>query len=439
MAEMRQSDIESVNRIMKVALIHDYLVRFGGAERVFLNLARIFPKAEIFTLLYDRKKMGNYFPDIKIYTSFLQNFPGFWRRRQKYLLPFIPMAAETIDLREFDLVISSSSGFIKGIITRPKTIHICYCHSPMRFGWDVYTSYLKDQRKGFLTNMAIRLLMHYIRLWDRSSSKRVDYFIANSKTTAARIKKFYGRESKIIYPPVAVDNFSESEVGQVASGEVSFPQRGKFTRETSSLIVSDDAMPACRSGVPEAALFDSSVFQENELAVLKDKKYFLIVSQLTPYKRIDLAVEAFNKLELPLIIIGEGPEGKRLRKMARENIKFLGWQPDNKVRQYFKHCRAFIFAGEDDFGIAPVEAMSFGKPVLAYRKGGATETILEGITGEFFDWPAPEALADGIRRMLLNFDNYSPLVIKKRAEKFSRERFERAMKEFVVEAVEKGK
>lgn len=368
---------------MKVALVHDYLIRFGGAERVFLNLRKIFPKTEIFTLLYDQEKMGKHFPNVKINVSFLQNFPKFWRQRQKYLLPFIPMAPETFDLREFDLVISSSNSFVKGVITRPKTIHICYCHSPMRFGWDAYASYVKQQGKGYLTNTAIRIMMHYVRIWDKSAVSRVDYFIANSKATAKRINKFYRREAKVIYPPVA--------------------------------------LPVIASETKQS----------------HDKGYFLIVSQLTPYKRIDLAIEAFNKLELPLTIIGEGPDRKRLQKMARGNINFLGWQSDEAVKQYFQNCTAFLFPGEDDFGIAPVEAMGFGKPVLAYRKGGAIETVLEGITGEFFDDPVPESLADGVRRILLNLNSYSSFLIRKRAEKFSQERFEKAIKEFVIGVVEK--
>ncbi len=388
---------------MKIALVHDYLIRFGGAERVFLNLHKIFPKSEIFTLLYDEKKMGKYFLNNKVNTSFLQKFPKFWRKRQKYLLPFIPIAPETFDLREFDLVISSSSSFVKGVITRPSAVHICYCHSPMRFGWDAYSSYIKEQRKGCLTNLAILIMMHYIRIWDKSASNRVDYFIANSKATAGRIRKFYGRESSVIYPPVK--------------------------------------LPALNMLRPclENTSFAKDVISKGTAFDMSSKKYFLIVSQLTLYKRIDLAITAFNKLGLPLIIIGEGSDKKRLHKMANNNIKFLDWKSDEIVEQYFQKCIAFIFPGEDDFGIAPVEAMGFGKPVLAYRKGGATETVLEGITGEFFDESVSESLADGVRRILLNLNNYSPLLIRKRAEKFSQDRFEKDIKKFVINVLEQRK
>lgn len=369
---------------MKIALVHDYLIRFGGAERVLLNLRKIFPQADVFTLLYDKEKMGQHFKDVKVNTSFLQKFPEFWRKRQKYLLPFIPAAPETFDLRDYDLVISSSSSFAKGVITRPRAVHICYCHSPMRFAWDSYSSYVKQQKKGKLTNLGIRVIMHYIRMWDKSAASRVDYFIANSKTTAGRINKFYGSDAKVIYPPVVLDGFEK--LNQVNRG------------------------------------------------------YFLCVpSSLTPYKKVDLAVKAFNKLGLPLVIIGEGPEKKRLKRMANDNIEFLGWQSDAIVREYFRNCTAFLFPGEDDFGIAPVEAMGFGKPVLAFRKGGATEIVLEGITGEFFDDSVSESLAEGVRRILINYENYSPLLIRKRAEKFSQDRFEKSIKEFVIEVLEKRK
>jgi len=369
---------------MKIALAHDYLIRFGGAERVFLNLQKIFPQAEIYTLLYNSKKMGKYFPNTKIHTSFLQNIP-LSRKYHRILAPLMPAAAESLDLRDFDLVISSSSTFIKGLVLRPKTIHICYCHNPARFLWDYASEY--NGGPSFLR----KILSHYLRLWDRAAANRVDYFIANSKTTAQRIKKYYDRDARVIYPAIRT--------------------------------------------VPQIQSLSRTVYKGQSLS----SEYFLIVSQLTPYKRIDLAIDAFNKLELPLVIIGQGRHKKRLQKMARSNIKFLGWQSDEIVKKYLQECTAFIFPGEDDFGIAPVEAMSFGKPVLAYRKGGATETILEGITGEFFDDPATEALADGIRRLKMNLNNYSPLVIKKRAEKFSHENFEREIKEFIIEVVEQSK
>jgi len=367
-----------INKDLKVALVHDYLVRFGGAERVVLALRKIFPKAPIYTLLYDEKKMGGFFKGAEIRTSFLQKFPKFLKKRYQVLAPLMPSAIESLDLREFDLVISSCSDFSKGLVLRPKTVHICYCHSPTRFLWD-YT-YQFQSRFPRLR----KILFHYLRLWDRAAANRVDYFIANSKTTALRIKKYYGQESRVIYPPV-----QSIRIGQAAE---------KHLPRSLKLGLSD---------------------------------YFLIVSQLTPYKQIDLAIEAFNKLELPLVIIGEGKDKKRLEEMAKKNIRFLGFLPDEAVNQYYQNCLGFVFPGEDDFGIAPVEAMSFGKPVLAFRAGGAIETVLEGMTGEFFDEPAPEALADGVRRLLMNFNNYSSAFIHKRAEKFSEERFEKEIVEFI--------
>lgn len=341
-----------------------------------MSLHKLYPQAPIYSLLYDEKKMKRYFPEAKIRTSFLNKFPKFIRKRKKYLLPFLPTAAETFDLRDFDIVISSSGSFVKGIITKPKTVHICYCHTPTRFLWDWYYNYLQENKIGKVKKIFLIPLLHYLRMWDKTAAERVDYFIANSENTAKRIKKFYNRESKVIYPPATT---GKSKVHKVKNQKI---QR----------------------------------FHKN---------YFLIVSRLTPYKKIDIAIEAFNKLELPLIIIGDGGDRKRLEKMAEKNIKFLGFQPEEKIAEYYQNCQAFIFPGEDDFGITPVEAMSFGKPVLAYRKGGALETIIEGETGEFFDDPIPEILADGVRRIKNNCDSYNAEKIKKQAEKFSEEEFER--------------
>jgi glycosyltransferase involved in cell wall biosynthesis len=348
---------------MKIALIHDYLVAYGGAEKTFKVLTEIFPQAEVYTLFYNpdvlnKLKIG---AGKKIHTSFLQKFPQFFRKHYQLLLPFMPIAAETLDFRDFDIVVSSSHSFAKGIITRPKTVHICYCYSPTRYLWD------RARSRSFL---------HYFRIWDRQAAERVDQFIAISKAVQQRIKKYYKRESIVIYPPVQISNFKF---------QISKPRR----------------------------------------------EYYLIVSQLRKYKRIDIAVEAFNKLGLELIIIGEGPERKKLQRKAKKNIKLLGWQSDKIVNKYYKNCTAFIFPSDDDFGIAPVEAMSYGKPVLAYRKGGTTETMIEGKTGEFFNYQNPAVLADGIRRLRLNMPRYNAKTIRKQAEKFSRERFEREFLNFI--------
>ncbi len=375
---------------MKLALVHDYLIRFGGAERVLLELVAMFPEAPIYTLLYDEDKMKEWFPAERVQASFLQKFPKWWRLRHKYLLPFLPAAVETFDLREFDLVISSSSVFAKGVVTRPKTIHINYCHNAARFLWDYSFEYLGEQNLGSWRRIGVKFFLNYLRIWDRAASRRVDYFIANSKVTAQRIFKYYHRQAKVIYPPVEIANSKWPASPELQRGEQI--ANGKNS---------------------------------------KNGDYFLIVSQLTPYKKIDVAVEAFNKLELPLVIIGEGPQKEYLQKIAKSNIKILGWQFDNITREYFKNCTAFIFPGEDDFGMAPVEAMKYGKPVLALKAGGALETVLPGMIGEFFDAAVPEVLADGVRRLRENLPRYSPLVIKKWAEKFSAERFRKEILEFI--------
>ena len=370
----------------KIAIVHDFLTYFGGAEKVLLSLHNLYPKAPIYTLLYDKEKMQRYLPKAKIRTSFLNKLPKFIRKRKKYLLPLMPTAAETFDLRDFDIVISSSSSFAKGIITKPKTVHICYCHAPTRFLWDWHYDYLSENKIKGLKRALIIPLLHYLRMWDKSASERVDYFISNSKNTADKIKKFYGRESIVVYPPA-------------------------FTGKLKVHKVKSPSPRLVRLG--------------------RKNNYFLIVSRLSPYKKIDIAIEAFNKLELPLIIIGSGQDRKRLEKIAKKNIKFLGFQPEEKLGQYYQNCYAFIFPGEDDFGITPIEAMSFGKPVLAFRKGGSIETIIEGVTGEFFDDPIPEILADGIKRIKNNYNSYNSKKIKRHAEKFSRKKFEEDMRSTV--------
>ena len=376
-----------------------------------MELAKMWPEAPIYTFLYDEQKMGRYFPLERVKISFLQKFPKWWRQRPKYMLPFMPVAPETFDLREFDLVISSSSAFAKGVVTRPKTVHVSYCHNPARFLWDYSHEYLGQQTTGAGRRLLSKLFMSYLRLWDRAASQRVDYFIANSRATAERINKFYRREAKVIYPPVNIAN-SEALIGKCNNKEKMI----------------------CHSEGEALRIFSDDKELKRSFAVAQDDRigeYFLIVSQLTPYKKIDVAVEAFNKLGLPLVIIGDGPQKEYLQSIAKNNVRILGWRPDEEVAEYYKNCFAFIFPGEDDFGIAPVEAMGWGKPVLAFKGGGAQETVLPAMTGEFFEAQTPEVLADGVRRLRENYKNYSPLVIRKWAEKFSVERFRSEMMEFV--------
>jgi glycosyltransferase involved in cell wall biosynthesis len=371
---MCQGNIKDIMNNQKIALVHDFLLYPGGAERVLKVLSDMYPEAPIYTLLYDKDKMEGMFKGKDIRPSYLQKFPRFLKRHYQWLLPFFPVLPETFDLREYDLVISSSGAWSKGIVTKLDTLHVAYIHSPMRFVWDYNERYLKEgnKRPAFFA----RFVFNYLRLWDRMAADRPDHLIANSKYTQQRIEKYYRRQSQIIYPPV--ENKSKT---------------------------SD---------------------QKPEI-----KDYFLMVSRLSPYKKVDVAVEAFNKLGLPLVIIGTGKQEKYLRRIAQPNIKILGWQDEETIQKYYQNALGFIFPCEDDFGIAPVEAMLAGVPVIAYRKGGVLETVQEDVTGEFFDAQTPEVLADGIRRFMLNKDKYNKDIIRKRAEEFSKERFEREIKEYV--------
>jgi len=378
-------EILAKKKELRVALVHDFLVQYGGAERVLEVLAEIFPKAPIYTLLYDKKGVHGKFAHKIVRASFLQKFPKFLKKHYKFLLPFMPTAPETFDLREFDLVISSSGAWSKGIVTRLNTVHVSYVHSPMRFVWDANDEYLKQQEKRAGFNFCTRLIMNYIRVWDKLAADRPDHLIANSNYTQARVKKYYGRESAVIYPPVA-------------------PFGGDASKPVNT----------------------------------SNKDYFLVVSRLSPYKKIDAVVEAFNKLGLPLVVIGAGQQEQYLKKIAKENVKIIGWQSDEKMQQYYSQARAFVFPGVDDFGIAPVEAMAHGVPVLAIRMGGALETVLEGKTGEFFDCATSEVIADGVRRLIENEKNYDKQVIINRAREFSKERFVREIGEY-IESVLKSK
>lgn len=355
---------------MRVALVHDWLNQMGGAERMLLAMTRMFPDAPIYTSFYAPSNVDLAFRTRDIRTSFMQNLPGIKRRHQPFL-PLYPLAFEGFDLSEYDLVISDSSAFAKGVITRPDALHICYCHTPMRYAW-TFDNYVAREKVGGLSRIALAPVMNWLRMWDVTTAARVDYFIANSPVVAARIAKYYRREAVYIPPPVDTSRFAISR------------QRGD---------------------------------------------YFLIISRLIPYKRIDLAVQAFNLVGAPLRIVGAGRDEKALRAMAGRNITFLGRLSDAEAREQLAGCRAFIFPGEEDFGIAPVEAQAMGKPVIAYGAGGALATVAPGKTGVFFHEQTPEALASAVK----NFrdDWFDPNVIRAHAEEFDTSRFAARLMTFI--------
>lgn len=360
----------------KVALVHDFLLYYGGAEKTLGVLSSIFPDAPIFTLLKKEKMVEEYFSRQKVRDSFLGKAPGFLRDRHKYLLPLMPTAVEAFNLRDFEIVVSSSSAFAKGVVVKPKTKHVCYMHCPMRYVWDWHHEYLQEQKLKSKAKLATRFFLNYLRMWDRASAERVDFFVANSRFTADRIKKYYRKESVVVYPPVSVEKFTP-------------------TKENSG--------------------------------------YFLSVCRLSQYKNVKLIVDVFQKLKLPLVIAGDGEQRAELEKIAKNNhlIKVLGWVPEEKLRKLYQHARAFVCASEDDFNISAVEAMAAGKPVVALRKGGVVETVQEGITGEFFDFAQVEIMADGIRRFIENEKKYDHLKIRSRAEEFSEERFKKQFGEYI--------
>lgn len=366
---------------LKIALVHDFLVNYGGAERVLETLSEMFPEAPIFTLLYDKEKMGDKFQGRDIRTSFLQSFPRFLRSRYRWLLPLLPMAPETFDFREYDLVISSSGAWSKGIVTKLSTTHIAYIHSPMRFVWDANEKYSNEER-GRVPSFPIRVFFSYLRLWDKLAADRPDFLIANSKFTQKRIAKYYRRDSQVIYPPV---NFE-------------FP------------ILNFESNPN-----------------------FQNSKFFLVVSRLSSYKNTDKIIEAFNDLGLPLVVVGTGRQEENLRKIAKDNVKILGWQTEEELLKIYAGARAFVFASLDDFGLSPVEAMSQGVPVVALRKGGALEYVEEGKNGEFFREPSVEEIKGGVEKFLKNEGKYDIEYIKESASKFSKERFKEEIRAFLEE------
>lgn len=357
---------------MKIALIHDWLPFMGGAERVLTNFLEIYPNSPIYTTICNREKLDLPLREADIRVSRLQRGKKEISNHRK-LFPFMLTAKEEFDLNEYDIVLSSSSSVAKGVITNPNTMHICYCHSPMRYGWEFSHEYAGKMAGE--TGLKAKILSYFltgVRIWDNVSADRVDYFIANSENVARRIWKHYRRESVVIHPPVRCKLFN---------------------------------------------------------VINEDKEYFLVVSRLQEYKKIDLAVEAFNKLGLPLVIIGDGPEKERLETMANDNIVFLGRESDEVIKDYYSKCRAFIFPGEEDFGIAPLEAQASGRPVIAYGKGGALETVIENETGIYFKEQTVESLIGAIKK----FDSmdFNKSTIRKHAEKFDEEIFKSKINDYI--------
>ena len=302
---------------MKVALIHDWLTGMRGGEKCLEVLCDLYPNADIFTLLHNKGTVSNLIEEKNIKTSFVQKLP--FLKKYRHFLPLFPTAIESFNLNGYDLVISVNHCVAKGVITNPETMHICYCLTPMRYVWDMYYSYFDENRPGYIGRKIIPFFANYLRMWDVTSSRRVEHFVAISHFVAKRILKYYGRKSEVVYPPV----------------------------DCSAFKISDNV-----------------------------EEYYLMVTAFAPYKRVDLAIQAFNRLRLPLIIIGSGQDEKRLKELSASNVEFLGWQSDEKVSEYYSKCKALIFPGEEDFGIVPLEAQASGRPVIAYGKGGVCETII---------------------------------------------------------------
>lgn len=378
--------IDSALNGRKVAIVHYWLVRHRGGERVLEVLAEMFPSADIYTLILDKQSLSPALQNRTIKASFLQKIPGAKRHYQK-LMPLYPIALEQFRLDDYDLVISHESGPAKGVLTGARTCHVSYVHSPMRYLWDMYHDYKASSPGGAIGRRLYALTSHYLRLWDHLASSRVDYFAASSTNAARRIRKHYRREVEVIYPPVDLSGFAIGE------------SHGDF---------------------------------------------YLVVSQLVGYKRIDLAIQACNQLQRPLLVIGDGDQAPCLRAMAGPTVTFLGRQSDEVVRNYYQKCRAFIFPGEEDIGLAPIEAQACGRPVIAFGRGGALETV-KGLwpgdpfcldaTGIFFREQTCEQVVEAILRLESLEGEFVPVQARRQAEQFDVGIFKDRMGTFVGECL----
>jgi glycosyltransferase involved in cell wall biosynthesis len=360
---------------MKTAVIHEWLVTYAGSERVVEQMLSLYPDADLFSLVeFLPDELKHFIHHKSVQTSFIQKLP-FANPKFRQYLPLMPLAIEQFDLSAYDLVLSSNHAVAKGIITHPDQLHICYVHTPIRYAWDLQQDYLKGARldRG-IRAFFVQALLHYLRLWDFASASRVDHFIANSHFVARRLWKTYRRPAEVIYPPVAIDRFQ--------------PKSNR-----------DD--------------------------------FYFILSRFVPYKRVDLVVEAFTRLGLPLVVIGDGANWKQVKALAGKNVQLLGHQNDAVVVDYMQRCKAFVFAAAEDFGIAPVEAQAAGAPVIAFGKGGVSETVIPDKTGVFFFEQTVESLIEAVQRFESGAFSFNSDLIRQNAERFSPEKFRQKLSGYI--------
>ena len=347
----------------KIALVHDRLNVRGGAERVIEELAGMYPAAPVYTLIYSPEVFSSSaISRHPVRSSFINKLPGAANHHRIYI-PLMPTAIESFRLDEFDILISSSAAFAHGIRTRPDQLHVSYIHSPMRYVWHQYRQHVTQLGYG---SVFVKILLAYLRAWDRKAAKRADYLVANSHWTAAKIKEAFGRESVVIYPPVHTERFR--------------PAKNR-------------------------------------------SDYYITVCRLVPYKRVDLMVKAFNRMDLSLVIVGEGPELGKLQKLAEPNVKIMPFQPQEKLNKLMSEAKGFIYAAEEDFGIAAVEAQTAGCPVIAFGRGGLTETVVDGVSGLFFDQQSAESIVDAVERFVKVKNKFHTAAIIKNAERFDSAHF----------------
>ena len=360
-----------LERPLRIALVHDWLTGMRGGEKCLEVLCELFPDAPIYTLIHVKGAMSPLIESRTIHTSFLQRFP-FLERKYRMYLPLFPFAIEAFDFSAYDLLLSTSHCVAKGAKPRNGALHCCYCFTPMRYVYEMYDEYFGKGQAGIATRVAMKIAAPLLRAWDKKTANRVHHFVAISEHVRQRIQRHYGRDAEIIFPPVDTEKF---------------------------------------------------------LASRKDEGYYLIVSALVPYKKVDLAVKAFNKIGKRLVVVGKGPDEEKLHQLSNPNVEFVGWKSDDDLASLYAGCTALVFPGEEDFGIVPLEAMASGKAVIAYGKGGALETVQDGLSGVFFYEQTVEALENAVSKAeRMHFD---PEIIRHRALEFSRGIYKKAMKEFI--------